>query len=76
MSDADFLIKRGDLHETRFEEVEPPAAGDGEAVLEVESFGLTANNITYAVMGEAMSYWNHFPAPEGWGECRSGASPT
>ncbi len=67
MGEIDFLIKRGDLHEVRVADVEPPAAGDGEAVLEVESFGLTANNITYAVMGEAMSYWNHFPAEDGWG---------
>jgi hypothetical protein len=51
----------------RFADAEAPQAADGEAVLAVESFGLTANNITYAVMGEGMSYWNHFPAEEGWG---------
>jgi hypothetical protein len=29
---------------------------------------LTANNITYAAFGEAMSYWNFFPVNEtGWG---------
>ncbi len=28
---------------------------------------MTANNVTYAVFGEAMSYWDFFPAPEGWG---------
>ncbi|HZK16491.1 MAG TPA: DUF2855 family protein, partial [Solirubrobacterales bacterium] len=25
------------------------------------------NNVTYAVMGEAMSYWDFFPAEHGWG---------
>ncbi|MGZ5342284.1 MAG: DUF2855 family protein, partial [Solirubrobacterales bacterium] len=65
---ADFLIKRGDLHRTRFAEAEAPEPRDGEAVLAVERFGLTANNITYAVMGEAMNYWEFFPAEEdGWG---------
>ena len=35
--------------------------------MRVETFGLTANNITYAVFGEAMSYWDFFPAEDGWG---------
>ena len=39
----------------------------GQALLRVDSFGLTANNITYAVMGEAMNYWDFFPAADGWG---------
>jgi hypothetical protein len=64
---VDFLIARGDLHETRFEDGDPPAPGPGEALLSVDRFGLSANNITYAAFGEAMSYWNFFPAPEGWG---------
>src|SRR5690348_8586099 len=63
----DFQIARADLHETRFEDGPAPVPGDGEAVLSVDSFGLTSNNITYAAFGEAMSYWNFFPAPEGWG---------
>jgi hypothetical protein len=36
-------------------------------LLGVDAFGLTTNNITYAVMGEAMSYWGFFPAEDGWG---------
>ena len=35
-------------------------------LLGVDSFGLTTNNITYAVLGEAMSYWEFFPAEDGW----------
>jgi len=65
---VDFEIRRKELHETRFVQDDPPEPGDGEALLAVESFGLTTNNITYAVFGEAMSYWDFFPAsdPE-WG---------
>jgi Protein of unknown function (DUF2855) len=33
-------------------------------VLGVDSFGLTTNNITYALLGETMSYWEFFPADE------------
>jgi Protein of unknown function (DUF2855) len=64
---VDFLISTGDLHECRFEQGEAPSPGPGQALLRVERFGLTSNNITYAAFGEAMSYWRFFPAPEGWG---------
>jgi hypothetical protein len=59
-------VDRADLARVRIEQV-PVACGDGEAVLEVEQFALTANNITYAVAGEPMGYWKFFPAPAGWG---------
>jgi hypothetical protein len=64
---SDFLVKRDDLRQCRVVESEPPEVGDGQALLRVVSFGLTANNVTYAVMGEAMSYWDFFPAEDGWG---------
>ena len=64
---ADLLVKRDDLREWRVAPSEAPEPADGEAVLRVESFGLTANNVTYAVFGEIMRYWDFFPAPEGWG---------
>jgi uncharacterized protein DUF2855 len=64
---SDFLVRRDELRECRIAETEPPAVGPGEALLRIDSFGLTANNITYAVMGEAMSYWDFFPAADGWG---------
>ena len=64
---SDFLVKRDDLRETRIVDSEPPAVGDGQVLLRVDAFGLTANNITYAVFGEAMNYWDFFPAPDGWG---------
>ena len=65
---TDFLVKRDDLHDTRIaESAAAPEIGPGQALLRVDSFGLTANNVTYAVFGEAMSYWRFFPAPDGWG---------
>jgi hypothetical protein len=64
---ADFLVKKSDLRECRVADSAPPAVESGQALLRVESFGMTANNVTYAVMGEAMSYWDFFPAAEDWG---------
>jgi Protein of unknown function (DUF2855) len=64
----DFELRRDDLHQTRFLSVDAPSPEDGQALLRVESFGLTSNNITYAVLGEAMRYWDFFPASDpGWG---------
>ena len=64
---TDFLVKRDDVRECRVAESSAPEIEAGQALLRVETFGLTANNVTYAVFGEAMSYWEFFPAADGWG---------
>lgn len=64
---TDFLVSRDDLKTTRTSETALPDLAEGQVLLRVEQFALTANNITYAVMGTQMAYWNFFPAPEGWG---------
>ena len=64
----DFLVDRGELHNHRVDGGDDaPALGEGEALLRVDSFGFTANNITYAVFGDMLSYWNFFPAEAPWG---------
>lgn len=61
-------IQRQQLTQARLgPDPDAPAArtlAPGEARLAVEHFALTANNITYAAFGEAMKYWQFFPAPE------------
>ena len=49
------------------EAVENLALADGEAILRVDRFGLTANNITYGVAGDVIGYWQFFPADSEWG---------
>jgi NADPH:quinone reductase-like Zn-dependent oxidoreductase len=63
----DFLVARDDLHRCRFDDAPAREPGPGQALLRVDAFGLSANNITYAMFGDAMSYWDFFPAQEGWG---------
>jgi hypothetical protein len=63
----DFLLARDDLHRCRFDDGVAPELGAGQALLAVAAFGLSANNITYAKFGDAMSYWSFFPAEDGWG---------
>lgn len=64
----DFEVNRTDLHQTCVIAPTEVELGEGEIRLRVDRFALTTNNITYAVFGEAMQYWNFFPASsEGWG---------
>jgi Protein of unknown function (DUF2855) len=63
----EFLVSLDDLHSCRFVEGGVAELRPGQASLRIDSFGLTTNNITYAIFGEAMSYWSFFPAEEGWG---------
>jgi hypothetical protein len=51
----------------RVREGELPQLRDGEVLLRIECFGLSSNNISYALLGDALGYWGFFPAPDGWG---------
>lgn len=62
------LIKRDDLHQHQLEWEEKADIGAGEVRLSIDRFALTANNITYAVLGESLSYWQFFPTKAGWGK--------
>ena len=60
-------VKRDAITETRIVDLDQPPLGDGEVRLNVESFSVTANNVTYAVVGDAFGYWNFFPGEGEWG---------
>jgi hypothetical protein len=57
-----FEVRRSDLSTFRVTEQVTPGIEDGEILAEVERFAFTANNISYAVVGEKLGYWNFFPA--------------
>lgn len=61
-------IQKDALHNVR--EINSTVVLGGEpnaAVLEIEHFGFSANNITYALLGDRFGYWGFFPASEGYG---------
>jgi Protein of unknown function (DUF2855) len=61
-------VRRGDLGVARVVDVQPYRLEDGQTRFSVERFGLTANNVTYGVLGDRLRYWSFFPsAEEGWG---------
>jgi len=66
----DFLVSRDDLSK----HVSVPGVvndgtplAHGQVLFGVDEFALTSNNITYAMLGDAMHYWRFFPAEPGWG---------
>lgn len=70
MNATDFIVARHDLQDCKFLGTELPAADALAAdalLVKVERFAFTANNITYAMLGDQLKYWQLFPAPEGYG---------
>jgi hypothetical protein len=70
MKSTDFIVARDDLQQSKFIETQLPAAAalPEEALLvKVDRFAFTANNITYAMAGDQLKYWQLFPAPQGFG---------
>lgn len=64
---ADFLVRKDDLHRTAYLPTLLPELEDGQVLFAVDAFAFTANNVTYAVFGAMMRYWEFFPAADGWG---------
>jgi len=63
----DFIVDRSNLRDAKFTDAATLTAADGEVIVTIERFALTANNITYGVAGDIIGYWNFFPASDRWG---------
>lgn len=70
MNSTAFVVGRDDLKQCKIIETGLPDASrlpDEALLVKVERFAFTANNITYAVLGDQLKYWSLFPAPGGFG---------
>ena len=71
----EFQVRKNHFSESRLIDTpateEVPAITEGEVVVKIDRFAFTANNITYAVAGDQLGYWQFFPPSgddtEGWG---------
>ncbi len=61
------LIEQENLAHTQWRGDAGVALSDGQIALRIDRFALTANNITYAAFGEAMKYWQFYPAGDAHG---------
>ncbi|MEU0312760.1 DUF2855 family protein [Nocardioides sp. NPDC006273] len=53
---------KSDLGVADLVDISAPSLEEGEVLARIERFALTTNNMTYAVYGDALKYWNLFPA--------------
>jgi hypothetical protein len=60
-------VRKDALERAELVHVEPMDLAAGAVRLAVESFSVTANNVTYAVVGDGFKYWDFFPAPAPYG---------
>ena len=60
-------VSRSDYAKTRLFEEERPELIEGQVRFRIDRFALTANNVTYAVVGDMLGYWDFFPTEQGWG---------
>jgi len=67
MKGLDFVVERGNLRHCKWVPAPEPDLRSGQVLLKVADFAFTANNVTYAVAGDMMSYWSFFPTEPGWG---------
>lgn len=70
-SNHTFVVDQKHLEQCTTLDLPPVSAdqlADGEALLTIDHFAFTANNITYAALGERFKYWDFFPAEAPWGQ--------
>lgn len=68
---TELRVRRDALRDTAVVRRPRAALAAGEIRVAIERMGLTANNVSYAVSGDAIGYWKYFPvssdALEHWG---------
>ena len=62
-----FLVNKSNLFESQFDTSDTSELEAGEVLFRIDKYALTTNNITYAVVGHRMKYWDFFPVDEQWG---------
>ncbi len=70
MKSTDFIVAKNDLQQSKVIETQLPDAAalpDDALLVKVDRFAFTANNITYAVLGDQLKYWQLFPTPKTFG---------
>ncbi|MEM7105835.1 MAG: DUF2855 family protein [Bacteroidota bacterium] len=64
MNNPQFQVNKSMFFNGRLAEMSPESLSieEGEILVKVDKFAYTANNITYAVAGDMIGYWQFFPA--------------
>jgi hypothetical protein len=69
MALTEIWVDRSDYRRTKAIHGEVPQSSDGQIVVAIDKFALTANNVTYAASGDLLGYWQFYPTAEDpWGK--------
>ncbi|MGB0262076.1 MAG: DUF2855 family protein [Henriciella sp.] len=61
-------VNRKDYRETKIVNLDRRELEAGEIRVAIDKYGLTANNVSYAVSGDMIGYWKFYPAADHWGK--------
>ncbi len=69
MKKIEFLVDKNNISNYEIVEssLDDETLSDGQVLLKIDHFAFTANNITYAAVGDKLRYWDFFPASENKG---------
>lgn len=56
------LVDKKNIRDAKPSQAQAPSIGDGEILVAIEKFAVTANNVTYAATGDQLGYWKFFPS--------------
>ena len=65
---TELWINRENYRVTKVVAVNGRSLADGEIRVRIDKFGLTSNNVSYAVSGDMIGYWKYYPANDPWGK--------
>ena len=61
---TELWVNRENFRDTKIVTQESTPLLDGQIRVAIDKFGLTANNVSYALSGDQIGYWRFFPAEE------------
>lgn len=62
-----FRVEKQNIYQVDHAQAQLAALQEGEVRFKIVQYALTTNNITYAVTGFRLNYWNFFPTEEPYG---------
>ena len=66
---TEFWVDRTDYRHTQVMRGNIPQPGEGQILVAIDKFAMTANNVTYAAAGNLFGYWQFYPTGEDpWGK--------
>ena len=66
---TELWVDRTDYRHTQVMRGNIPQPGDGQILVAIDKFAMTANNVTYAAAGNLFGYWQFYPTGEDpWGK--------